>query len=48
VLELAESIHKDFVHNLKYARIWGSAKFEGQRVEKNYILKDRDIVELHV
>ncbi len=48
VLDLAESIHKDFVHNLRYARIWGSAKFDGQRVEKNYILKDKDIVEFHV
>jgi len=48
VLDLAESIHKDFIPNLKYARIWGSAKFDGQRVEKNYVLKDRDIVEIHI
>ncbi len=47
VLELARLVHKDFVFNLKFARIWGSAKFEGQRVEKNYALKDRDIVELN-
>ncbi len=47
VLELARLVHKDFVFNLKFARIWGSAKFEGQRVEKNYVLKDRDIVELN-
>jgi ribosome-interacting GTPase 1 len=48
VLELAESIHKDFVPNLKFARIWGSARFGGQRVEKNYVLKDRDVVEFHI
>jgi ribosome-interacting GTPase 1 len=48
VLELAESIHKDFVPNLKFARIWGSARFGGQRVEKSYVLKDRDIVEFHI
>ncbi|MBM4141403.1 MAG: TGS domain-containing protein [Nitrospira sp.] len=48
VLDLASSIHKDFVYNFKYARIWGSAKFDGQRVEKNYILKDRDIVEFNI
>lgn len=48
VLDLAELIHKDFVYNLRYARIWGSARFNGQRVEKNYILKDKDIVEFHV
>lgn len=48
VLDLAESIHKDFVPNLKFARIWGSARFGGQRVEKSYVLKDRDIVEFHI
>jgi ribosome-interacting GTPase 1 len=48
LLDLARFIHKDFLFNLKFARIWGSAKFDGQRVEKNYVLKDRDIVELHV
>ena len=48
ILELAGFIHKEFVPNLKYARIWGSARFGGQRVEKNYVLKDRDIVELHI
>jgi ribosome-interacting GTPase 1 len=48
ILDLAESIHKDFFHGLKFARVWGSAKFDGQRVEKNYVLKDRDIVEFHV
>jgi ribosome-interacting GTPase 1 len=48
VLDLAEIIHKDFVRNLKYACIWGSAKFEGQRVQKDYGLKDRDIVEYHI
>lgn len=48
VLGLAEFIHKDFLFNLKFARVWGSAKFEGQRVEKNHVLKDLDIVEFHI
>jgi hypothetical protein len=48
ILDLARFIHKDFLFNLKFTRIWGSAKFDGQRVEKNYILKDRDIVEFHI
>jgi len=48
VLDLAGLVHKEFVSNLKFARIWGSAKFDGQRVEKNYVLKDRDIVEFHL
>jgi hypothetical protein len=48
VLDLAAAVHKDFAKGLKYACIWGSAKFPGQRVQKHYVLKDRDIVELHV
>jgi uncharacterized protein len=48
VLDLAKAIHKDFVGSLKYAWIWGSARFDGQRVEKTYVLKDRDVVEFHV
>ncbi|MDH4220773.1 MAG: TGS domain-containing protein [Candidatus Aminicenantes bacterium] len=48
ILDLARFVHKDFLFNLKFARVWGSAKFDGQRVEKNYVLKDRDIVEFHI
>ena len=48
VLDLAELIHKDFVTNLKFACIWGSAKFDGQKVQREYPLQDRDIVEIHL
>jgi ribosome-interacting GTPase 1 len=48
MLDLAELIHKDFLSNLKYACIWGSAKFDGQRVQKDYVLYDKDIVEYHI
>ena len=48
VLELAEIIHKDFAQQLKYACVWGSGKFDGQRVQKDYVLHDRDIVEYHI
>lgn len=48
VLDLARFIHKYFLFNLKFARVWGSVKFDGQRVEKNHVLKDRDIVEFHI
>ncbi|MBI4823119.1 MAG: 50S ribosome-binding GTPase [Nitrospirae bacterium] len=47
VLELAEAIHKDFV-NLRYACVWGSSRFQGQRVLKTFVLKDKDVVEFHV
>jgi hypothetical protein len=47
VEDAARSVHKDFRNKLKYAQIWGSGKFKGQRVKRNHILKDGDIVELH-
>lgn len=46
VLDLAESIHRDLPRLMKNARIWGSARFEGQSVNRDYLLKDRDIVEI--
>lgn len=48
VLDLARQIHKDYVERLKFARIWGSSKYDGQKVQRDYYLKDKDIVELHV
>ena len=46
VMEVAEKVHKDFVTKLKYARVWGSVKLDGMRVERTHVLKDRDIIEL--
>jgi hypothetical protein len=46
--EAAESLHKDFYQNLKYAVVWGSGKYEGQRVSKGHVLQDGDIVEFHI
>ncbi len=48
VLEMAESIHKDFARQLKFARIWGSGKFDGQRVQRDYVVQEGDIIELHI
>jgi len=46
--EAAESLHKDFRSKLKYAVVWGSGKYDGQRVSKGHVLQDGDIVEFHV
>jgi len=48
VLDLAKDIHKDFFAKFQYARIWGSGKFDGQRVQRDYRLQDGDIIELHM
>ena len=47
ILDFAEEIHRDIAKNLKKARVWGSARFDGQAVSQDYVLKDGDIVELH-
>ncbi len=48
VLDLAKALHKDFAQNLKFARVWGSTKFPGQRVGPEYELKNKDIVEISI
>jgi ribosome-interacting GTPase 1 len=48
VEEVAEYVHKDFRSQLKYAQIWGSGKFDGQRVKRDYVLQEGDIIELHI
>jgi ribosome-interacting GTPase 1 len=47
VLDFASQIHKDFVQKLKFARIWGKEKYDGQMVQRDYLLQDGDIIELH-
>ena len=48
VEEVAESVHKDFRSQLKYAQIWGSGKFDGQRVKRDYVMQEGDVIELHI
>jgi uncharacterized protein len=48
VKNAAEDVHKDFKARLKYAVVWGSGKFDGQRVSQDHVLKDNDIIELHI
>ncbi|MCX8190013.1 MAG: 50S ribosome-binding GTPase [Candidatus Diapherotrites archaeon] len=47
VEDVAKVLHKDFYKNLRYARIWGSTKFPGQRVSKEYVLRSGDIIEIY-
>jgi len=48
VIDVAAAVHKDFVARVRFAQVWGSAKFPGQKVSKDYVLREGDIVELHV
>lgn len=46
VEEVAKRLHKDFATKLRYVRVWGSSKFPGQRVSRDYELKDGDVIEV--
>ena len=41
--EVAARVHKDFIYNLKYARVWGAAVHDGQMVQRDYRLHDGDV-----
>jgi hypothetical protein len=48
VLDVARLVHKDFAGSLKYARAWGSGVFDGQQVGPEHLIRDRDVLELHL
>ena len=48
VADFARKVHKDFYENLKSARVWGSAVYDGQMVGRDHVLQEGDIVELHI
>jgi hypothetical protein len=48
IVEMAGAIHKDFARQLKFARVWGATKFSGQRVQRDYIVQEGDVIELHI
>ncbi len=47
VLDVAAMVHKDIVESFKYAKLSGSSKFEGQKVAKDYIVHDGDVIEFN-
>ena len=49
VKDLCEKLHRDFVSKFKFCRVWGkSAKFPGQKLALGHVLKDEDVIELHI
>jgi hypothetical protein len=48
VMDMAKAVHKDFSEKLQYARVWNAAGLDGLRVNRDYVLADEDIVELHI
>jgi len=47
-LDLALKVHKDFVAKLRYAKLWRGTEQNGMMVSKDFLLEDRDVIELHL
>ena len=47
IADLARLIHRDLPETMKFARLWGHGRFEGQQVHRTEVLRDRDVVEIH-
>ena len=47
VRDVAARVHKDIAAHLKFARLWGGTRFDGQRVEREHVVDDQDVIELH-
>lgn len=47
VSDLARQIHRDLPERMKFARLWGHSRFDGQHVHKTEVLQDKDVVEIH-
>jgi len=47
VMDLANAIHRQLADKLKFARIWGTGVYDGQNAQRNHVLNDKDIIELH-
>ncbi len=48
VLDAVRAIHREFADRLKYVRIWGSGRFDGQQVPSDHLLEDGDVIEVHL
>ena len=47
IMDLAGAIHRELAVKLRHARIWGKDVHDGQNAQKNHVLHDKDIIELH-
>jgi len=49
VRDVCQKLHRDFVSKFKFCRVWGkSSKFPGQKLTLKHVLKDGDVLEIHL
>jgi hypothetical protein len=46
--DLAARIHKEVLESMRFARVWGPSAFDGQAVQRDHVLAEGDVVEIHV
>ncbi len=47
-MDMALKVHKDFVAKLRYAKLWRGEEYNGMMVSKEFVLEDKDVMELHL
>ena len=45
--DLASRIHNDLAATMHFARVWGRSVFDGQTVQREHVLEEGDVVEIH-
>lgn len=48
VEDVAEAIHRDLRTGFRSAKVWGSSKYAGQSVHRDFVITDGDIVEFDI
>ncbi len=48
VLDVVEHVHREFVDKLRFVRLWGSSRFDGQHAPMDHQVQDGDILEIHL
>jgi len=48
IADFACKVHQDFAQKLKAAKVWGTAVFDGQMVQRDYVLQEGDVIELQI
>lgn len=46
IQDLAREIHRELPEKMRFARIWGEGRFDGQQVQRTEELRDKDVVEI--
>jgi ribosome-interacting GTPase 1 len=47
LLDVAELVHRDLAANFKHARVWGTNVIGGSTLKGDYVVHDKDVVEIH-